>query len=116
MVSDLDSYVAASRESGLVGLGGAGFPMAVKLDALKKGIIDTIIINAAECEPYITCDTHTMTFESEWVQKGIYLLEKYSGISNFIIGIEKNKSRCIKDMKKIFENDDCVSVATLPTK
>ena len=116
VVSDLDSFVAASRESGLVGLGGAGFPMAVKLDALKKGIIDTIIINAAECEPYITCDTHTMTFESEWVQKGIYWLEKYSGISNFIIGIEKNKSRCIKDMKKLFAYDDCVSVAALPSK
>ena len=115
-VSDLDSLISASRESGLVGLGGAGFPIAVKLDAIKKGIIDTIIINAAECEPYITCDTHTMTFESEWVQKGIYLLEKYTGISKFIIGIEKNKSRCIKDMKKLFKSDDCVSVAALPVK
>ena len=83
-VHDLDTLISASRESGLVGLGGAGFPIAVKLDALKKGIIDTIIINAAECEPYITCDTHTMKFESDWVKKGVSLFEKYTDINNII--------------------------------
>ncbi|MBR2335038.1 MAG: electron transport complex subunit RsxC [Clostridia bacterium] len=115
-VNDLDTLISASRESGLVGLGGAGFPMSVKLDALKKGIIDTILINAAECEPYITCDTHTMKFESEWVEKGIALFEKYTDVKNIIIGIEKNKPECIKDMKKLFKGNTRVSVSALPEK
>ena len=115
-VHDLESLIAASRESGLVGLGGAGFPVAVKLDALKKGIIDTIIINAAECEPYITCDTHTMKFESEWVKKGILLFEQYSDVKNIVIGIEKNKPECIRDVKQLFAGDARISVATLPEK
>ena len=115
-VHDLDSLITASRESGLVGLGGAGFPVAVKFDALKKGIIDTIIINAAECEPYITCDTHTMKFESEWVEKGIALFEKYTDVKNIIIGIEKNKPDCIRDIKKLFASDNRVSVTALPAK
>lgn len=115
-VNDLEGLINASRESGLVGLGGAGFPISVKLDALKKGIIDTILINAAECEPYITCDTHTMKFESDWIEKGISLLEKYSDVKNIIIGIEKNKPDCIKSMKKLFANDSRVTVASLPEK
>ena len=114
-VSDIDGLLAAARESGIVGLGGAGFPLAVKLEALKKGGIDTIIINGAECEPYITCDTYAMLFESEWIKKGIELLEKCaSGVNQFIIGIEKNKPDCIKEMKRIFSADQKIKVASLP--
>ena len=114
-VDDLDGLIVAARESGLVGLGGAGFPLSVKLEALKKGGIDKIIINGAECEPYITCDTHAMLYESEWIGKGIALLEKFApSIDQFIIGIEKNKPACIKEMKRIFEGDEKVKVVSLP--
>lgn len=114
-VTDLDSFVAAVRESGLVGLGGAGFPASVKLEALKKGNIDKFLINAAECEPYITCDTHTMIYDYEWIIKGIRLLEKYAPqIDEYIIGIEKNKPSCIAKMKEIFGDDPMVKVVTLP--
>jgi electron transport complex protein RnfC len=114
-VTDLDSFVAAVRESGLVGLGGAGFPASVKLEALKKGNIDKFLINAAECEPYITCDTHTMIYDYEWIIKGIRLLEKYAPqIDEYIIGIEKNKPSCIAKMKEIFDDDPMVKVVTLP--
>lgn len=114
-VNDLDSFVAAVRESGLVGLGGAGFPASVKLEALKKGNIDKFLINAAECEPYITCDTHTMLYDYEWIIKGIRLLEKYAPtVDEYIIGIEKNKPSCITKMKEVFSDDPKVKVATLP--
>ena len=114
-VSDLDGLIGAARESGLVGLGGAGFPLSVKLEALKKGGIDKIIINGAECEPYITCDTYAMLYESEWIGKGIALLERCApGIDQFIIGIEKNKPACIKEMKRIFDGDGKVKVVSLP--
>ena len=90
----LDSLIDAAQNAGLVGLGGAGFPTSVKLSALKKGNIDTIVINAAECEPYITCDTRTMLDDSEWIWRGIGLFHTFCpDIKNFIFGIEKNKPR-----------------------
>lgn len=114
-VNDLEGLINAARESGLVGLGGAGFPVSVKLDALKKGGIDKILINGAECEPYITCDTHAMLYDSEWIVKGIGLLLKYAeSVGEIIIGIEKNKPECIKKMNELFSKEPRVRVATLP--
>ena len=114
-VNDLEGFIAAARNSGIVGLGGAGFPVSVKLDALKKGIIDTIVINGAECEPYITCDTHTMLYDSEWLSLGVELLLKYaSGIKEIIFGIEKNKPDCIKKLGVVFANEKRVKIETLP--
>ena len=115
VVNDLDSFVDAIKSCGLVGLGGAGFPTSVKFDAAKKGIIDTIVINAAECEPYITSDTRTILDKPELVCEGVALLEKYVPTANKIVfGIEKNKPECVKQMKKAFENDAKVSVVSLP--
>lgn len=113
-VSDFDGFSAAVRESGLVGLGGAGFPTQVKLDAVKKGLIDTVIINAAECEPYITSDTHTMLFESGYVYRGMKLLMSYVPAKEFLIGIEKNKPDAIAKMEEIFSSEAKVRVVPLP--
>lgn len=116
-VSDLDSLIEASRACGLVGLGGAGFPTSVKLDALKKGGIHTVVINGAECEPYITSDTRTMLDKPESIFEGISLLEQYApGVEKFIFGIEKNKSACIQKMKDTFKDDAKVSVVALPAR
>ena len=115
-VSDFDSFINAVRTSGLVGLGGAGFPTSVKLDAVKKGEIKTIIINGAECEPYLTSDTRTMLDESESVFDGISLLEKYiPSVEKFIFGIEKNKPLCIEEIARIFRDNPKVSILPLPT-
>ena len=117
VVNDLDSFVDAVRASGLVGLGGAGFPTSVKLDAAKKGNIDTIIINSAECEPYITSDTRTILDNPELICDGIAILEKYiPTVSKIVLGIEKNKPECIQEMKKAFKDNAKVSVAALPTR
>lgn len=116
-VTDLDSLILAARESGLVGLGGAGFPLSVKLDALKKGIIDTVVLNGAECEPYVTCDTQTMLYESNLIAEGISLLQKHApSVKNYIIGIEKNKPECIEKMKEAFASDKNTKVVALPEK
>lgn len=115
-VSDLDGLIEAARQSGLVGLGGAGFPTAVKLDALRKGTIDTVVINAAECEPYITGDTRTMLDDGEWLWRGIGLLHTYCpSIKSFIFGIESNKPSCIKAMRELFKRDSAVKVVSLPS-
>ena len=114
-VNDLDSLVDAIKASGLVGLGGAGFPTAVKFDAAKKGMIDTIVINAAECEPYITSDTRTILDTPELLCEGVAILEKYIPAANKIVfGVEKNKPECIKLLKNSFKDDAKVSVLALP--
>ena len=115
-VDSLDSLIEAVRSSGLVGLGGAGFPTSVKLDAVKNGGIHTIVINGAECEPYITSDTRTMLDQSELIYDGISLLEKYiPSVERFIFGIESNKPECIKEMARIFQDNPKVSVMPLPS-
>ncbi|MBQ7386883.1 MAG: electron transport complex subunit RsxC [Clostridia bacterium] len=114
-ITDFDSFSHAVRASGLVGLGGAGFPASVKLDAEKKGLIKKVIINAAECEPYITSDTRTMLDDSDDVKLGVELLEKYLSAEEYVIGIEENKPECIAKMKEIFASDSKVSVKSLPS-
>ena len=116
VVEDLSGLVEAVARSGSVGLGGAGFPTAVKLEALKQGKIDTVVINGAECEPYVTGDTRTMLDDDEWIYRGIALLETYcSDIKKYIFGIEKNKPECIRNMKKLFERHPKVEVKGLPS-
>ena len=112
--SDVDGFLAAVRESGLVGLGGAGFPTAVKLSALKSGKIDTLVINGAECEPYITCDTRTMIDDTDHVMAGIKRLQSLVPSLKCVIGIEKNKKECISILRDTVANDDSISVVALP--
>ncbi len=114
-INDIDSLAAAIKASGVVGLGGAGFPSAVKLDAAKRGLIKKIIINGAECEPYITSDTNTMLYKGEDIKAGVELLLKYTGADDVIIGIENNKPKCIENMKNIFIDNSRVSVSVLPS-
>ena len=115
-ITDFDSFIAAVRASGLVGLGGAGFPTAVKLNAAKDGKIHTVVINSAECEPYLTADTRTMLDESEAIFEGITLLERFiPSAERFIFGIENNKPECIEEMARIFQDNSKVTVKPLPS-
>ena len=116
VIDDIDSLIAAIRSCGLVGLGGAGFPTSVKFEAIKKGGINTIILNGAECEPYITADARVMLDSSDLISEGIALIQRIvPDIKRFIIGIEKNKPECIAEMKRVFADDKSVSIAVLPT-
>lgn len=91
-ISTSEDLIAAIKDSGIVGLGGAGFPTAVKLNVPS---VDEIIINGAECEPYITSDTRTMLDRTNDIEYGIKLLKKCLSPKRFIIGVEKNKPECI---------------------
>ncbi len=106
----------AVRASGLVGLGGAGFPTAVKLDPSKADATDLLIINGAECEPYITSDTRTMLDNAEDVAAGVKLVLDLSGIKSAVIGIEANKKAAIEKMREVFADDARVRVEVLPSK
>lgn len=113
-VSDFDSFVDAVKKSGAVGLGGAGFPTFVKLAVKDLSQIEEVVINAAECEPYITSDTRTMLDKGEYVFKGIDALKKYLGAKKFIIGIENNKKEAIAKMQSLAAKTEGVEVRVLP--
>ena len=114
-VYDLESFLAAIRESGLVGLGGAGFPTAVKLSVKDLSKIDAIIVNGAECEPYVTSDTRTMLDDAELVMQGIGLLQKYLEARRVIIAIENNKGDCVKKFRELAKGKTGVEVVSLPS-
>ena len=98
-VTDYKSFVDAIRASGLVGLGAAGFPTAVKLSPKNLDEIDTLLINGAECEPYITSDNRCFLEDTHHVLGGIKAVMKYLNIPKCIIGIEGNKPEAIAKMK-----------------
>lgn len=112
-VESREELVAAIRESGVVGLGGAGFPTSVKFDTDPQKV-EFIILNGAECEPYITSDTRTMLDRTDEVWNGVLLLKKIYSPKKVIIGIERNKPKCIELFKKLAEREDEIEVQTLP--
>jgi electron transport complex protein RnfC len=113
-VSDTAGFLAAVRDSGAVGLGGAGFPTAVKLTVKDASAIDYILINGAECEPYITSDTRTMLDETELLAEGALLLKQYLGVKNIVFGIESNKPEPIKKLTALAAGKQGIEVHTLP--
>ena len=113
-VADLKSFLDAVRDSGVVGLGGAGFPTAVKLSVKDLSQIEAVIINGAECEPYVTSDTRTMLDDVEWIAEGIALLQKYLKAKRVVIGIEANKPQCVKAMEDMAKTMTGVEVMALP--
>jgi electron transport complex protein RnfC len=113
-VSNKEEFIEALSKSGIVGLGGAGFPTLVKLRAdISK--VDTLLINGAECEPYITSDTRTMIDDADAVVDGIKLVSKFLEIKNIVIGIERNKPECISSMRKAISGIEGASVKVLPS-
>ena len=110
---NLDEFLTALRGSGIVGLGGAAFPLWAKLDAARRGHIKTVLVNGAECEPFITSDHRTMLEHTDLIVKGVALLKRYLESEEFIIGIEKNKPDAIEKLTKAFADDPAVTVKPL---
>lgn len=105
--SDPASIKKRVADAGIVGLGGAAFPTQVKLS--PKTPVDTLIINGAECEPYLTCDYRLMIEKTEEVMKGIRHLKTALGVSHVMIGIETNKPDAIA----LFERYEDIQVVRL---
>ena len=119
-VENHDDLVKAVRDSGLVGLGGAGFPSHVKLRFDQSKNIDTLVVNAAECEPYITVDYRECMDNSWDVMSGIYTLAELCGFKNVVIAVEDNKPEAIEVLRRIADNDnehgDIVKLMTLKSR
>ncbi|MGA1847060.1 electron transport complex subunit RsxC [Deferribacter abyssi] len=99
LVEDTDKFQDKVLAAGIVGLGGATFPSHVKLAPPKK--IDYLIINGAECEPYLTCDHRLMVENTVEIIKGAKLIQSELGIEKLIVGIEKNKPDAINAFEKL---------------
>lgn len=105
-INTREDFIAAVRKSGIVGLGGAGFPTHVKLNFQQGQGIDTLIINAAECEPYITVDYRECIDNSWDIFNGIKLLVDMLNFKKVIIAVEDNKPAAIKGFKQMAANSD----------
>jgi electron transport complex protein RnfC len=94
-----DDIKACVRAAGIVGLGGAAFPSAVKLSPPKQFSIDTLILNGCECEPYLTCDHRLMLERAEAVIAGAELIASVVGAKRIVIGVEDNKPDAVQALK-----------------
>jgi electron transport complex protein RnfC len=116
--ADNEVLVKRIRDCGITGMGGASFPTAVKMSVTGKNI-ETLIINAAECEPYITSDDMLMRERALESMRGIQILMKLTSADNCLIGIEDNKPEAIKSMESALHavhGEHRISVVTIPTK
>ncbi len=98
-ITDMKSFTDAVRSSGLVGLGGAGFPSTVKLCPKNLAEVNTLCVNGAECEPYITSDNRCFIEDTNHVLNGIQQVMKHLSMTECYIGIEENKPEAIKRME-----------------
>jgi len=118
--NDLDSVtkediVKAVREAGIVGMGGAAFPTSVKLSPPPDKMVDALIINGCECEPYLTCDHRIMLEMPEQLLQGVKLLMKVLGVEKAYICIEDNKDDAIEAVRQKNDNPNII-LLRMPTK
>lgn len=104
------------KDYGIVGLGGAGFPTHIKLNPPKDKNIEYIIINAAECEPFLTTDYRALLEEQEKVIGGIKIILKLHPNAKAVIGIETNKMKAIENFEERLKDEENISVARLQPK
>jgi electron transport complex protein RnfC len=111
-----EQVVSAVQNAGVVGLGGAAFPTHVKLAPPKDYSVHTLIINGAECEPYLTSDHRTMVEYPERVHFGIRVMMHTMGVKKCVIGVEKNKPDAIEALNRTAPSDLDVTILPLTVK
>tara|TARA_R110001592_G_scaffold42654_4_gene138490 strand:+ start:1305 stop:3587 length:2283 start_codon:yes stop_codon:yes gene_type:complete len=102
-------------DAGIAGMGGAGFPTAIKIAPANLSNIDTLILNAAECEPYITSDDRLLQERASDVVAGLEILIQVLGVSRCLIGIEDNKPEAILSLQKALDGKN-IQLCVIPTK
>ncbi|MDX5626855.1 MULTISPECIES: electron transport complex subunit RsxC [unclassified Brenneria] len=110
-----ETLLAHLHQAGIAGLGGAGFPTAAKLQGGMRGI-ETLIINAAECEPYITADDRLMQEHADEIVQGIDILAYLLQPQRILIGIEDNKPEAIAALRQALPAHSTIGLRVIPTK
>lgn len=103
-------------EAGIVGMGGATFPSAVKLNLGKKFNLEKLVINGAECEPYLTCDDRLMQERTKFTIIGIKAMMKSLGVGEAIVAIEANKPEAFNAMEQETKDDDNIKIVDVPAR
>lgn len=118
VINNADDFRKAIRESGLVGLGGAGFPSHVKFAISPDKPIDTIVVNAAECEPHITVDYRECLDNTLYIIKSLMIIKEQLNIPNAVIAVEDNKPAAIEKLKKVADEvgDGSIKVMALKSR
>ena len=111
-----EDIISIVREAGIVGLGGAAFPTSVKLSPPEGIVIDTVILNGAECEPFLTCDHRLMLEKPDEIITGLQIIMKVVGAKQGIIGIEDNKKDAIELLNSKIKGYGDIKVVSLPTR
>jgi len=111
-----DEIVLAVQEAGLVGLGGAAFPSHVKMKPPKDKVIETVVVNGCECEPYLTCDHRIMIEKTDQLLRGIRIALKATGAKRAMIGVEDNKLDAVQAIAAKLPPDGNISVHAVETK
>ncbi len=111
-----EEIIKIAKDAGLVGMGGAAFPTAVKLTSAIEKKVNTVIINGCECEPYITSDHRAMLEYPRFIVGGIRLILQCLNLDKAYLAIENNKKDAIDTMRKIIGNDDKIIIKELQTK
>lgn len=106
VVTSKESFIEAVKASGLVGLGGAGFPTWIKLNIKPEQKADYLIINAAECEPYITSDYREMLENADDIIAGMKAVKEYIGVGKVILSVENNKPKAIEMYRELAAKGD----------
>lgn len=114
--STREEIIERIKEAGIVGMGGAGFPTFIKLSPKKPEKIDYVIVNCAECEPYLTSDYRRMIEEPEKLIKGLKVSLSLFPKAQGIMAVEDNKKDCIELLKKMTSDDNRITVKALKTK
>ncbi|WP_422486242.1 electron transport complex subunit RsxC [Gudongella sp. DL1XJH-153] len=104
------------KDNGITGMGGASFPAHVKFSIPDGKKIDTVILNGAECEPYLTSDHRVMLENAESIVFGLKAIKKALGVEKAYIGIENNKMDAVEAINKAIKPEDGIEVAVLKTK
>jgi electron transport complex protein RnfC len=113
---DEQQLIEAVQNTGMVGLGGAGFPSHVKLSVPKGNPVETLVINGCECEPYLTTDHRLMLEKPLSLIKGIKMALKVTGAKHAVIGIEDNKMDAVEMIRSKLQPDDPIEVGVVKTK
>lgn len=117
VANNFEEFVKAARDCGLVGLGGASFPTHIKLNPKNLDEVDTLIVNAAECEPFITGDNREMVEDAQDVLDGMKLIMKYLDLKIGYIAVESNKPDAIENLKRMIEQNgyDDIKLHIMPS-
>ncbi|MBS7262968.1 MAG: electron transport complex subunit RsxC, partial [Eubacteriales bacterium] len=111
-----DELLRVVRNAGLTGMGGASFPTQVKLTIPPEKKVDTLIINAAECEPYLTADDWLMKTAPQDIADGIRAVKKILGVSSCVVAVEANKRDAAAKVTAVLRPDDGVTVRFFPVR